>query len=562
MTQQTKLLRQLWHSQPAEGYRFRATIKADPYSRDVGHSLWLLVNPTLAQNRTVLASHMWAKQDQSGSHPPPVGAIICFDAEVSPYMRTNGMGGFGLINLRNVAVEALAEVRLNVEDHDMSRSEIAANQFALPAAPLVLAAMERQAAADQAVMLAASRPEQSIVAGAQRRSEKLNRRIQVNERLANLALLVEDVTEQFLQIWQYAQATAADLAQMQEDITADPELSEERQDLQQLSSRLQELAATYWRWQPPQPTAHEQPAAVVLASTPPALPPTPTLVAQPEPPTPAAAAQPEPLMPAAAAQPEPPMPAAAAQPEPPTPAAAAQPEPPIPPAPAMQPELPAEPATLPLKPATMLPAEPEVPQPDLRQMIADAMAKAHPAATAIEAAFAAPALPRISFKRPLAGAAIRPYSPALVGPPLPTAAEQAPTEEQTEAEEQGRTASQPPAVRAKDLRVQRNQIVDSVWHLVQRKQPPHGHHAPYTLAEIKDGQRRDTDHLKLLGLKAIIALLDQRPTRKELGNRYLGYDLPREWSISYLDQKKLSQEDERVREEIVGEIKASMAAME
>jgi len=540
MTQQTKLLRQLWHSQSAEGYRFRATIKADPYSRDVGHSLWLLVNPTLAQNRTVLASHMWAKQDQSGSHPPPVGASICFDAEVSPYMRTNGMGGFGLINLRNVAVEALAEVRLNVEDHDMSRSEIAANQFALPAAPLVLAAMERQAAADQAAMLVASRPEQSIVAGAQRRSEKLNQRIQVNERLANLALLVEDVTEQFLQIWQYAQATAADLTQMQKDITADPDLSEERQDLQQLSSRLQELAATYWRWQPPQPTAHEQPAAVVLAITPPAPPSTPAAAMQPEPPTPAAAVQPE----------LPPEPAAATQPEPPTPAVATQPE------------LPAEPATLPLKLATILPAEPEVPQPDLRQMIADAMAKAHPVAIAIEAAFAAPALPRISFKRPLAGAVIRPYNPAPPGPPVPAATEQVQTEEQTEAEEQGRTASPLPAVRAKDLRVQRNQIVDSVWHLVQRKQPPHGHHAPYALAEIKDGQRRDTDHLKLLGLKAIIALLDQRPTRKELGNRYLGYDLPREWSISYLDQKKLSQEDERVREEIVDEIKASMAAVE
>jgi len=87
--------------------------------------------------------------------------------------------------------------------------------------------------------------------------------------------------------------------------------------------------------------------------------------------------------------------------------------------------------------------------------------------------------------------------------------------------------------------------------------------APYSLAQIKDGRRRETDHLKLIGLKAIVELLamvGERPTSKELGNRYLGYDLPKGWSPSKLSQKKLSLEDERVREEIVNEVRATMLA--
>jgi hypothetical protein len=551
MTQQTVLLRQLWHNQPPQGYRYRALIKADPYSWDEGRSFWLLANPTLAQNHTVLATHVWAEQDQSLAYPPAVGATISFNADVSPYMRKNGIPGFGLINLRNVVVEEEDGAHLAEADYDMTEDDITADEF-------VLAATEALAGTAGDLLLtnldstdaANGRLEQNIAAGAHWRTEKLTQRIQFNERLANLALLIEEVTGEFIQAWQRAQAVAADLARLQAELVDDPDMEEERHDLQKLANRQRDLAAAYWRWQPPQPIDEEAPIEASSTATSQSLstaPFTPTVQQQDTAETP----QPSVLQPLAVA------------------------------------------------PVSELPiAEQEAPQFDIRQMIADELKTASPKATP-----SVPSTPkRKATKRPPApqathGQATPPDVPvpiSLQDQPADSAMTQAgqtaapattPTVEGEAANgllsddellagkldeavleeptgtEQNTDSPSPFSERAKDIKSRHAQIVKQVWRLVYRKQPRKRHGAPYILAQIKDGRRRDTDHLKLIGLKAIVELLDLlgvRPTRKDLGS-YLGYDLPEGWSLVKLRQEKLPQEDERVREEIVRDIRITMA---
>jgi hypothetical protein len=516
MTQQTVLLRQLWHDQPPNGYRFRATIQADPYSRDEGRSFWVLSNPTLLKNRTVLASHMWATQDQTLPYAPPIGATISFDAQVSPYMRRNGIPGFGLINLHNVAIEPAAGVDALAADYDTGEDDTTADEFALAVTePLTELDLDD---------IASGRMEQNIVVGAQRRSEKLSQRIQFNARLATLARLQEEVTAEFLTLGQRALTIVADLAQLDAEIAADPDMEEERRDLQQLATRQRDLAAASWRWQP---STVAESGASANANSSQIAPTSPLTVSEPPSAT--------------------------------TPSAAPISEPP--------------------------PPEEEAPQFDILGAIKAELAARHPAAPPIritpprQKASKRPPAPQTQREAmPLADAppAVSSVAPLLPVPPIEGVADEwqhedaafvaelaEATAEEANAAEPDAAMPAPTSERTRDNLARPLQIVEQVWYLVQHKQPRQGHHAAYTLAQIKDGRRRETDHLKLIGLKAILellTLLGERPTRKELGNRYLGYDLPKAWALSKLSQEKLPLEDEQVRAEIVSEIKATLLA--
>ncbi|PZS06154.1 MAG: hypothetical protein DLM69_00340 [Candidatus Chloroheliales bacterium] len=221
----------------------------------------------------------------------PIGATISFNADVYPYTRTNGFSGFGLINIRNVEVEAEAGAYVAGADYEMVGNDISGEEFALTASESLLGDFDFTDVASGGL-------EQNIAVGAQRRTEKLNQRIQFNERLAYLALLLEEVTGQFLQVGQRAQAAAADLAQLEAEVADYPELEEERRDLQQLATRQRELAATYWRWQPPQLTEEVSSGASNIAASQSALitaaaatvaPPAPIQTGQPSTPPPLAA---------------------------------------------------------------------------------------------------------------------------------------------------------------------------------------------------------------------------------------------------------------------------------
>lgn len=514
MTQQMTILRELWRNQPLDGYRFRATIQADPYSRDEGRAMWILANPTLARSRTVLASHMWATQDQSGPYPPPVGATISFDARVRPYRRTNGDPGFGLINICNVIIEA--ESGGYAGQFDSATDDITVDEFAeAVAAPLA-------AAFEEALMrLGNDELGQNIAAEVQRRTEKLTLRLAYNARLATLAQQLEEVRQQFFQVWQRAQASTADFAQLEAELAADPDFEEERLNLQQLATRQRDLvAASSWQLPPPAQAAS---ASSADRAIPGAADTTPLIVE------------------AAVTDPQAPVTVAEAAP-----------------APAEADEAPqfdileAIKAELDARYPNVAPAIRVTPprQKGGRQ-------KATPQAK-LEPAKLEPA----TSTEPAAPGEDEPPALVITPPPILGAVDQWNEENELAAQPAPELSPASPSTeRARDVYARNMQIVDDVWHLVQQKQPRSGHHAAYTLAQIKDGRRRETDHLKLLGLKAILELLTlvgERPTRKELGNRYLGYDLPKGWSLAKLIQEKLPLEDEHVREEIVNEIKADL----
>ncbi len=517
MTQQIALLRQLWQNQPPQGYRFRATIKADPYSREEGRSMWILLNPTVAQSRNVIASHMWVTQDQSLPYPPAVGATITFNADVHSYRRTDGSSGFGLVNLRNVVIEAEAGAYVAGADYMNTRDEIMADEFALEATELLaqIAAGEALPSVFDLSDVASGRLEQNIVAQAHQRTAKLNQRIEFNARLADLARQLEQVTAQFLQISGQAQAAASGLTLLEAEIADDPMLEEERKALQQLAARQRDLAAAYWRWQPLSPAESDfAPVNLTTASV-------------------------------------------------------------------------ADAATQ-VDASGELPSAGEVTaieeEDDHFSLLDIINAALDEVATSAPPIVAPPSPSRKASKRKPAPQAIA-APPAETPPPdyaaimqsEPTAvsdavavyevAEPLPIEMQAEDEIEQPLATEPVVVsrstvtkRAKDLKAWHGQIVEQVWQMVQRLQPHDSRVAPYTLAQIKDGRRRDTDHLKMIGLKAIIellTLLDKAPTRKELGN-YLGYDMREEWSSVKLNQRRLPQADEQVRVEIVKELSQTL----
>ncbi len=539
MTQQNVMLHQLWQNQPPQGNRFRAMIKADPYSWDEGRSLWLLINPTLVQSRTVLASHMWVKQDHSMTFSPPIGATITFNADVSPYMRKNGMSGFGLINLRNVLVEAEAGAYVAGADYEIIRDDITVDEFALQATALLAQIDDGELLVElDLVDVASGRLEQSIVAGVKSRTGKLAQRMQFNERIANLALLQEEVTGKFLQLWQQSQAAATELARLEVEIGDDPESEAERLDLQQLATRQREMAAAYWHWQPPQ-LAEEMSSEAANAASGDA--PADTVTDQAE------TTISPPVVVIANEQTE---------------------------------------------------AEADVARAALRRMIAETLEAEHP--NAMPAVLAPTVRTKTAKRQPKLPATLpsatlielpaaispldEPTNAAIAEPEqiidslttlaveessaqslldeqeLPTGRLDGASLEEPPDPEQPKGSPTPVTERARDMRGWHEQIVAEVWHLVQRKQPHDGRVAPYSLAQIKDGRRRETDHLKLIGLKAIVellALVGERPTSKELA-RYLGYDLPKGWSPSKLPLRKLPQEDEQVREGVVSEVRTTM----
>lgn len=503
MTQQTTLLRKLWQEQTAQGYRFRATVKADRYNWDEARAFWMIVNPTLIRERTVLASHMWVQQDQSLAYPPPVGAIISFDAEVTPYRRKNGTFGFGLHHLCNVRIEA--EVDAELTDYAMNAEEV----------------YDELELTDELAEVATTTwssggVEQNIAAAAQRRTERLTQHIQFNARIAALAQRQEEVTTQFLQAWQQAQAVAADMAKLTAEIDGDPNLAEERAALQQLADLQRDLAAAYWHWQPTQPP-EDTPPTDFGVTEPPFTPSAATITTT----MPSAATElPAPLLP--------PIPAAT------SPAAATVLAPPI--------AVVDEPAV-------------DLPEIDLMTMIRSALP------THDTSASPPPALrkaPKRQVAPPPRDAGEAADVLAAVAAPPTTSATPPQAAHSLPPPSTAPTVAAPPATkRARDQRALHDAIVEQVWKLVQRLQPLAVHVAPYTLAQIKDGRIRETDHLKLIGLKAILAALavvDERPTRKELA-RYLGYDLPKAWSLSKLSAERLPQEDEKVQVEVVREVK-------
>lgn len=512
MTQQTTLLRKLWQEQTEQGYRFRATIKSESYNRDEARSFWMLVNPTLLRERTVLASHMWVQQDQSLAYPPSVGAIISFEAEITPYRRKNGTSGFGLHHVHNVRIEA--EMDAELTDYAMSEEEMR-DELEL----------EAELAALPAIVWDNAGAEQNIAAAAQQRSARLTQHIEFNARIASLAQRQEKVTTQFLQAWQQAQTVAADLAKLAAEIDGDPNLTEEREALQQLANLQRDLATTYWHWQPAQ-SPEDSLSIASMVIEPPAAPRTttvPTSSAATVPPTTSGEAV---IAPTILAPLVPPVQQLAGRPD-----VATVFESPI--------------------------AVEEEPEIDLMQMIKSAL-PTH------DAPPASPPTPRRAPQRqvvsPLnhdAHAAIDRHN--LADPLAPnTAATHSETAHPEPPPHSAHTrATQPTAKKMRDQRALHDAIVEQVWKLVQRLQPTPPHTAPYTLAQIKDGRLRETDHLKLIGLKAILASLaldEERPTRKELA-RYLGYDLPKAWSLSKLSEERLPQADEKVQVEILREIK-------